>query len=444
MKGEEKSPAQEPTGARSSHWLQRLKDESWEAELLVSAIATFGTFQLFDVVFWATYRFIDLLPPKQYPLGYFIVISGLLAVSILVSMFVIHFFLRAFWVGLVGLNSVFPDYSLEDSAYSKIYTEKILSILPKQEETIQKVDELCSVIFAAAFCLLLIYAYLAITLSIYLFAFNVLSEYIPKELLLIPIGAIALLFIIQTVMGIVGNLKIFKENVIVQTWMYRIVRVGSMAMYGPLYKILLQITMTFGSNFKKKKPLIGLLLLFLFCGMVVSVVMGAKSDMVHLVRPDRFYKDTVYKEYYRNQNGDSGFLLTPEIDSDVIESKVLKLFIPIYGNERKYQEKICGPFEEDENRNQDENTRLIRAQYLDCYQQYNQIFVDEVRIRVDFIKQNHPETGQFGVICYLDTGQMNAGKNVLRVKKKFEKEVVSEWSIPFYLVPEASVSLSKD
>jgi hypothetical protein len=31
-------------------WLQRLKDESWEAELLVSAIAIFGTFQLFALV----------------------------------------------------------------------------------------------------------------------------------------------------------------------------------------------------------------------------------------------------------------------------------------------------------------------------------------------------------------------------------------------------------
>ena len=34
----------------SKGWLQRLKEESWEAELLVSAIAIFGTFQLFAVI----------------------------------------------------------------------------------------------------------------------------------------------------------------------------------------------------------------------------------------------------------------------------------------------------------------------------------------------------------------------------------------------------------
>ncbi len=35
---------------QTSNWLQKLKEESWEAELLLYAIAMFGTFQLFDAV----------------------------------------------------------------------------------------------------------------------------------------------------------------------------------------------------------------------------------------------------------------------------------------------------------------------------------------------------------------------------------------------------------
>jgi hypothetical protein len=174
-------------------WLQRPKDESWEAELLESAIAIYGTFQMFGLIEWVTNKYIELLPVEQYYVGYFIVFIGLLAISILLSMFVIHFFLRAYWIGLVGLNSVFPDYGLEDSAYSKIYTEKILSILPRQDETIQKVDELCSVIFSAAFTILLIYSYLAVILSIYLLIYNLLSDYVPFYLLLAPLLIIGLL-----------------------------------------------------------------------------------------------------------------------------------------------------------------------------------------------------------------------------------------------------------
>ena len=53
-------------------WLQRLKNESWEAELLVSAIAIFGTLQLFALIDWTTARFFDFLHPSQYSFGYMI------------------------------------------------------------------------------------------------------------------------------------------------------------------------------------------------------------------------------------------------------------------------------------------------------------------------------------------------------------------------------------
>ena len=104
---------QNTTTENSNNWLQKLKNESWEAELLVSAIAIFGTFQLFKVIDFITNMFINLLSPDQYYIGYFITFFGLIAISILAAMFVIHFFLRAYWVGLVGFNSVFPDYSLK-------------------------------------------------------------------------------------------------------------------------------------------------------------------------------------------------------------------------------------------------------------------------------------------------------------------------------------------
>ena len=140
----------------SKNWLQKLKDESWEAELLISTVAIFGTLQLFKVIDWGTNFVIDTLPTSQYIIGYGIVFTGLLAVSILTTMFIIHFLLRAYWVGLVGLNSVFPDDSIADSAYSEIFRKKMLSVLPKLEETIKDVDQLSSVIFSAAFLMLFI------------------------------------------------------------------------------------------------------------------------------------------------------------------------------------------------------------------------------------------------------------------------------------------------
>ena len=61
---------------KSKNWLKRLKQESWEAELLVSTVSIFGTFQLFGLIDWATNLFIDLLNPSQYFIAYGILTFG--------------------------------------------------------------------------------------------------------------------------------------------------------------------------------------------------------------------------------------------------------------------------------------------------------------------------------------------------------------------------------
>lgn len=80
----------------SKNWLQRLKDESWEAELLVSAVAIFAILKSFAGLDWMVIQFIDYLNPSQYAIAYFITVCGYLAIGLLGAMFVIHFTLRAY------------------------------------------------------------------------------------------------------------------------------------------------------------------------------------------------------------------------------------------------------------------------------------------------------------------------------------------------------------
>jgi len=185
----------------------------------------------------------------------------------------------------VGLNSVFPDYSIEDSVYSKIYTEKILSILPKQQDTIQKVDELCSVIFSSAFTILLIYSYMSLFLSIYMLIYNLLLDYVPGYILLIPLFIVSGLLVLQMIFSVIGNLKKYKSNVMVQTWMFKLVKFTSMVTYGPLYRNLLQVSMVFGSNFKKKKSLVYLVLSFFASGIFLTLVKFQDTNIPHLIFP---------------------------------------------------------------------------------------------------------------------------------------------------------------
>ncbi len=433
----EKETAQnQPETFKSKKWLKKLKNESWEAELLVSAIAIYGTFQLFKVIDWSTNRFIDILPPSQYMIGYFIVFFGLIAVSVLVSMFVIHFFLRAYWIGLVGLNSVFPDYSIKDSPYSKIYTEKLVGILPKLKDSIQKVDELCSVIFSAAFALLLTYLYIAIVASIYLLLFNLLSDYVPYYYLLIPVAISLIIYLLQMVISIVANLKAFKEKDALQLWYFKIVKYGSILMLGPLYKSILQITMIFGSNFKKKKAIIYLIIVFLFSGVFITVYQMFNTNIPYLIRQDVYFDATeTYAGYYKTENEQLNFLLSPEITSDVIQTNHLKIFIPIFSHEEKLRKKICGTYVEDESKSKVEQRKEARLFYLNCYQKYNHVFLNDKKMAVKYLKYYHPRTKQFGIVGYINLSNTSIGENTLKIKKDYEDDNSTEWTIPFQYFP---------
>lgn len=421
--------------AKPNDWLQRLKNESWEAELLVSAIAIFGTFQLFKVINWTTNWFIDVLDPGQYIVAYFIVFFGLIAISTLVAMFVIHFFLRAYWIGLVGLNSVFSDYSIEDSAYSKIYTEKILSILPKLTDSIEKVDKLCSVIFSVAFTFLLMLTYMAFFASIYLLLFNLLSEYISTYILLIPLIIFLIVYILQLIISIIANIKKYKNDVKIQTVYFQIVKIGSIFMLGPLYKNILQITMIFGSNFKKNKALTKLIIAFMFSGMLVSFIKIKDTNIFYLIGKS-FDITTDYSKpfssFYKTENKDIDFLLTPQLETDVVTAKLTKLFIPIFENEQKSFQKNCPEYDDDDKKTRNENRIKSWQSKLDCYQIYNQVIINDKIIEVDFNKYYHPKTKQFGIICYLKSKDFIEGKNILTVKKINAKENnITKWLIPF-------------
>jgi len=418
----------------SKNWLERLKEESWEAELLISAIAIFGTLQLFGVIDWATNIFIDTLLPKQYLFGYGIVFGGLLAVSILVGMFIIHFTLRAYWVGLVGLNSVFPEYGLEDSAYSEIFTKKFLGILPKLKNTIHEVDELCSVIFSAAFFMLIMYLYLSLTGGVLLFLFNFLSEYINESILLIPIYILGGLFLLLSLMGIIANLKYFKENERMQNWYFYITKWGSLVMLGPFYKYLLQISMTFTTNFKKKKSLIGLIIMFIVIGFVITMRQFSNSQIPFLVN-QKFYfdKTKIYSNYYKSKSDVKEFLITPQIESDIIESKITPLFIPVYSYEDNLLKNVCAEFEENEKWTDDEESLKKKEWLLNCYTEYHQIFLNGKNITTDFMKYYLPETRQYGIINYINLKEAKDGKNIIKVVKEL-KENSMEWSIPFQYI----------
>ncbi|GBL04819.1 hypothetical protein [Glaciecola sp. KUL10] len=417
-------------------WIERLKEESWEAELLVSALALFGTFQLFSIIDWLANYFINVLPMHQYDIGYMITFYALIAVSTLCAMFVIHFSLRAYWVGLVGLNSVFPDYDFDNSLFSPIYTKKLVKILPRVLDTIQKVDQLCSVIFSAAFAVLFMFVYLVIFSTLYLLAFNLLLPFVAWWVLLFPAAIIATISVIQILISSIANLKRFKHNERVQHYYYIAVKLSWPLLNGPMHKNILQVFMMFTTNFKKDKALSFLIIVFLLVGTFVSISQITKTHILYLINSDIFFNSTkTYNGMYASENEkreNFSYLISPEIPSDIIQENYVKLFIPIYKSERPLQKQYCDGLNEESAHSQTNGLHIQNA-YLQCYQSYHQIFLDDEELKLEMRKYDHPITKQFGVLAYIPIHDKSPGAYTLMVTKQFvaDEQPIREWYIPF-------------
>lgn len=96
-------------GAQPADQLPRHTTPTWEVELLISGVAVFAMLQLPG---WLNERLMFLLPRfEEGWRGSLVVVFSysMGAAVILAATFALHLLLRAYWIALVGMHSVYPD-----------------------------------------------------------------------------------------------------------------------------------------------------------------------------------------------------------------------------------------------------------------------------------------------------------------------------------------------
>jgi len=157
--------------------LQKLQEESWQLELLISGFAIVGLFTIFEPL-------TDSLANAQNNQQFFKFIISIVAVmscAILLFNLVLHVLLRGLWIGALGLRYVSGDIEYDKLKYSEKFTKYLKKKVGSFDKYIATLENYCSIIFAISF--LLIFYVLAITftiLTIAFFANYVLSsEWLP-------------------------------------------------------------------------------------------------------------------------------------------------------------------------------------------------------------------------------------------------------------------------
>jgi hypothetical protein len=130
--------------------LKGLQRPTWELELLISGALIFSLFQLPGVLTGWFDSVVEHVSGSAYWSVYWIYYVGMIVVVVLTVTFTIHFLLRGFWVGLCGLNAVFPGkIDLEKVDIGPIakgvYAEQDIDVKHLEK----RVDALASTIFSA-------------------------------------------------------------------------------------------------------------------------------------------------------------------------------------------------------------------------------------------------------------------------------------------------------
>jgi hypothetical protein len=175
-------------------WLEKLQQESWQLELLISGFAIFGIYQSRTVITDLEFMRSSVLDDSGVLLGIlvFIIKKGWLIFFINL---LFHVILRGLWIGAIGLRYVSQDIDYDKFAYSDIFNRFLRKSVGSYDDFIERLEKVCSVIFAYTFLLFLLFMSFMLFLTENISIAMVIQKLYPGSMTALSVsGWVALLF----------------------------------------------------------------------------------------------------------------------------------------------------------------------------------------------------------------------------------------------------------
>ena len=411
------------TSQKKPKWLRRLEQESWQAELVISGLAIYGALQLPDLIETIAQWFVVRTGEGSMML-YLIFFYLMISANMLIFTFIAHFVLRTVWVGLVGLNSVFPNgINSENPMYSPDFMEKVRQDFPNQNHNIGTLDDVCSGLFAFSAYFVLVFLAIIIDIVVLFLFKSALSLVVADAVVNIILGLLLGLFFLSVFVNLLFNNKKLREKEWVKKVHYPLSKWQGRALLHVFYRPVVRLGYMFVTNINLQQY-VGVTFFFFIAvlGVTMSQLLSG-SSVIFLNKKDIMYDkyartDRTYPDVYENlRTPEDGRILSATIESEQVTGEFLRVFVPVFKGEEAVIDRVCGSFEKDEKLSKEENRQKSRQFWVDCYTQYHRFFINDSLYQVDLVKHNHRNKNENGVLSYIPTSGFQEGKNVLRVEK---------------------------
>lgn len=424
--------------------VQKLQEESWQLELLISGFAIFGLFTAFPIISESVRE----AENKQQIYKFVISLVAQISCGILIFNLLLHVLLRGLWIGALGLRYVSGDIDYESLNYHERFTKYLKKKVGSFDRYIGTLENYCSVIFAISF--LLIFYVLAITFTIisialianYIIGSDTLPTWVSNgigiPLILFIVLGMFITFIDFVTLGFLKKKK----------WISKI--------YFPIYWVFSFITLSFlyrplVYNFLDNKfgrrlsfilvPFFFIILLFSTLSYNSSNYYSAETSSNDFMANNENYEDIV--------NENKILISDVTIQSKIITDDYIKVFMPYSENieDRVFtfnpslkpkkdirglnsSININGTFF---NRRKRDSTK---REYLKTLNSIYYVVIDSTKQSADFIFSQNKK-GELGFETYIKAkGNISEGKHVLKVNRiSIKDKDTSRWNvttIPFW------------
>lgn len=413
---------------------------TWELELLISGATVFGLMQLPDPLNRALVVLMN--GNEQVIVELIRTVSIYLQFSLiaLIITFIFHLLARAYWVAMVGMYSVYPKGILWDKSSSggPAYREYGKNEMGSMPDLIDRADNRATQIFGLGFGMamaMMVASGIVGLMIIIMMIVQITNGDLDKWStgLWIGVGGIILPFFVAYLVDYYFGEKLKAS--------------GNDGWIKKIYGIYREIGMGNGANpvislyttnegAKKTSVMMGVIMVPLMLGIGaftstrgVSIDNGAYDA---LPKSQLGAEQVMRPEYYLSSRGDEfSTTLVPYIETSVVESDYLRLFIPYQPSRfNQFLKKQCPE-------------SLVRkaaneGQGLNCLSRYFAIQIDAQAVAQPLLAATDPETGQRGMLMMIDTRKLSAGQHQLKIKSVprdsdgEKKEEVKFHVIPFW------------
>ena len=425
--------------------LDRLQEDSWQLELLVSGFTIFGLFYALESVGDAFQKamYDDSILKDVYQ-------TVLIAINILIFNLILHVILRSMWIGALGLRYLSGEVEIDKLKYSQRFTNYLKKKIGSFDDYIEKLEKLCSIIFAISFLLIFYVAAFFIILHLLNFigslgsnnASILLQIFVITTQVLLLLGAF-LTFFDYITQGLLKKNKWVATVYFPFYWVFSYLTLSFL--YRPLYYNLID------NKFGRKVSLLLLPLYILI--MVISsrykeqstltIFDSSKSNSILSIGSN--YEDLIEKNDL--------FISTIAIQSRVIVDPYIKIKIPLSDsieehifefNEGLKPEKDKRGYKSFMSFKKGKKTSSLqisidslRLEYMKTFQKIYTLKIDSVTCKSDFVmvKESNRKDSKYSFETYIGTNNLVDGKHILlysRYKHVDSDSVIIIREIPFW------------